>query len=147
MYAHNKFISIPSLFGITSLLLRLPLSAVVLKGPTLTDDSSQNGTISRNIDPATKLIGVIGSGAGIGTVFGNIIIGYAQNPSLKQQFISYDILEAMGVFCLMVAFLILFAMWKSHLLLPYFFLSHLSCMLLSLYLPKQPGKHSWLRIQ
>ena len=27
-------------------------------------------------------IGVAGSGAGIGTVFGNLIIGYARNPSL-----------------------------------------------------------------
>ena len=53
--------------------------------------------------------------AGIGTVFGNLIIGYARNPSLKQQLFSYAILgfalsEAMGLFCLMVAFLILFAM-------------------------------------
>ncbi|PKK20357.1 ATP synthase, H+ transporting, mitochondrial Fo complex, subunit C1 (subunit 9) [Columba livia] len=52
---------------------------------------------------------------GIGTVFGSLIIGYARNPSLKQQLFSYAILgfalsEAMGLFCLMVAFLILFAM-------------------------------------
>lgn len=38
-----------------------------------------------------------------------------RNPSLKQQLFSYAILgfalsEAMGLFCLMVAFLILFAM-------------------------------------
>lgn len=88
-------------------------------------------------------MGVAGSGAGIGTVFGSLIIGYARsggdtggwklggrgpaapplttlssprrNPSLKQQLFSYAILgfalsEAMGLFCLMVAFLILFAM-------------------------------------
>lgn len=40
-----------------------------------------------------------------------------RNPSLKQQLFSYAILgfalsEAMGLFCLMVAFLILFAMWQ-----------------------------------
>ena len=56
-----------------------------------------------------------GSGAGIGTVFGSLIIGYARNPSLKQQLFSYAILgfalsEAMGLFCLMMAFLILFAL-------------------------------------
>lgn len=60
-------------------------------------------------------IGVAGSGAGIGTVFGNLIIGYARNPSLKQQLFTYAILgfaisEAMGLFCLMMAFLILFAL-------------------------------------
>uniref|UniRef100_A0A7N6BTV2 ATP synthase lipid-binding protein n=1 Tax=Anabas testudineus TaxID=64144 RepID=A0A7N6BTV2_ANATE len=78
--------------------------------------------VSRDIDTAAKFIGagaatvgVAGSGAGIGTVFGSLIIGYARNPSLKQQLFSYAILgfalsEAMGLFCLMVAFLILFAM-------------------------------------
>jgi len=54
------------------------------------------------------------SGAGIGSVFGSLVIGYARNPSLKQQLFSYAILgfalsEAMGLFCLMMAFLILFA--------------------------------------
>lgn len=54
-------------------------------------------------------------GIGIGTVFGSLIMGYARNPSLKQQLFSYAILgfalaEAMGLFCLMVAFLLLFAL-------------------------------------
>ncbi|VTJ53686.1 Hypothetical predicted protein [Marmota monax] len=125
----------------TSHLLSRPLSAVVLNRPeTLTYESFsslavpcpltsliphrrfQTSTISRDIDTAAKFIGagaatvgVAGSGAGIGTVFGSLIIGYARNPSLKQQLFSYAILgfalsEAMGLFCLMVAFLILFAM-------------------------------------
>ena len=82
----------------------------------------QTTAVNRDIDTAAKFIGagaatvgVAGSGAGIGTVFGSLIIGYARNPSLKQQLFSYAILgfalsEAMGLFCLMVAFLILFAM-------------------------------------
>ncbi|NXF55384.1 AT5G1 synthase, partial [Oceanites oceanicus] len=82
----------------------------------------QTSVAHRDIDTAAKFIGagaatvgVAGSGAGIGTVFGSLIIGYARNPSLKQQLFSYAILgfalsEAMGLFCLMVAFLILFAM-------------------------------------
>jgi len=88
--------------------------------------SEQTRTISttvarRDIDSAAKYIGagaatvgVAGSGAGIGSVFGSLIIGYARNPSLKQQLFSYAILgfalsEAMGLFCLMMAFLLLFA--------------------------------------
>ena len=60
-------------------------------------------------------VGAGGSGAGIGSVFGNLIIGYARNPGLKQQLFTYAILgfaisEAMGLFCLMVAFLILFGL-------------------------------------
>merc|ERR1712107_516288 len=68
----------------------------------------------QDIDSAAKFIGagaatvgVAGSGAGIGSVFGSLIIGYARNPSLKQQLFSYAILgfalsEAMGLFCLMM---------------------------------------------
>lgn len=81
----------------------------------------QTSAVSRDIDSAAKFIGagaatvgVAGSGAGIGTIFGSLIIGYARNPSLKQQLFSYAILgfalsEAMGLFCLMMAFLLLFA--------------------------------------
>jgi len=81
----------------------------------------QTGAAQRDIDQAAKYIGagaatvgVAGSGAGIGSVFGSLVIGYARNPSLKQQLFSYAILgfalsEAMGLFCLMMAFLILFA--------------------------------------
>ncbi|OWK16758.1 ATP5G2 [Cervus elaphus hippelaphus] len=143
MYACAKFVSTPSLIRRTSTLLSRSLSAVVVRRPeTLTDESHsslaavprplttsltpsrsfQTSAISRDIDTAAKFIGagaatvgVAGSGAGIGTVFGSLIIGYARNPSLKQQLFSYAILgfalsEAMGLFCLMVAFLILFAM-------------------------------------
>ena len=53
----------------------------------------------KDIDSAAKFIGagaatvgVAGSGAGIGSVFGSLIIGYARNPSLKQQLFSYAIL-------------------------------------------------------
>lgn len=82
----------------------------------------QTSVVSQDIDTAAKFIGagaatvgVAGSGAGIGTVFGSLIIGYARNLSLKQQLFSCAILgfalsEAMELFCLMVAFLILLAM-------------------------------------
>merc|ERR1711955_4154 len=81
----------------------------------------QTTTQKNDIDSAAKFIGagaatvgVARSGAGIGSVFGSLIIGYARNPSLKQQLFSYAILgfalsEAMGLFCLMMAFLLLFA--------------------------------------
>ncbi|KAH0511127.1 ATP synthase F(0) complex subunit C2, mitochondrial [Microtus ochrogaster] len=140
MYACSRFISTRSLIRSTSQLLSRPLSAVELNPQTWRDEalsslpvprpltslvpslSFQTSVISRDIDTAAKFIGagaatvgVAGSGAGIGTVFGSLIIGYARNPSLKQQLFSYAILgfalsEAMGLFCLMVAFLILFAM-------------------------------------
>lgn len=60
-------------------------------------------------------VGAGGSGAGIGSVFGSFMIAYSRNPSLKNQLFTYCILgfalsEAMGLFCLMIAFMILFAL-------------------------------------
>ncbi|XP_038576459.1 ATP synthase membrane subunit c locus 3a isoform X1 [Micropterus salmoides] len=145
MYACAKFVSTPALVRAGSRALYRPLSASVLSRPEIKTEflflpqssvavmpqspltqvtlrGFQTSAISRDIDTAAKFIGagaatvgVAGSGAGIGTVFGSLIIGYARNPSLKQQLFSYAILgfalsEAMGLFCLMVAFLILFAM-------------------------------------
>merc|ERR1711973_176573 len=96
-------------------------SAPVAAMPLVLFRGIQTSAVSRDIDSAAKYIGAgaatvgaAGSGAGIGSVFGSLIIGYARNPSLKQQLFSYAILgfalsEAMGLFCLMMAFLILFA--------------------------------------
>jgi F-type H+-transporting ATPase subunit c len=72
-------------------------------------------TGAKFIGAGSATIGAAGSGAGIGTVFGNLIIGYARNPSLKNQLFTYAILgfaisEAMGLFCLMITFLILFGL-------------------------------------
>jgi F-type H+-transporting ATPase subunit c len=81
----------------------------------------QTSATRQDIDQAAKYIGAGaatigagGSGAGIGSVFGSLVIGFARNPSIKGQLFSYTILgfalsEAMGLFCLMMAFLILFA--------------------------------------
>ncbi|KQK73795.1 ATP synthase F(0) complex subunit C2 [Amazona aestiva] len=130
MYACVKFLSTPALVRRSPRVLCQPLSASVLSSPEARTEQApasphraiQTSAAHRDIDTAAKFIGagaatvgVAGSGAGIGTVFGSLIIGYARNPSLKQQLFSYAILgfalsEAMGLFCLMVAFLILFAM-------------------------------------
>ncbi|XP_054151254.1 ATP synthase F(0) complex subunit C1, mitochondrial isoform X2 [Melozone crissalis] len=132
MQAPVALLSSPALFRCCSRALARPASMAVFSRP---EESAQvslaapqprrqfrSSPLSRDIDTAAKFIGagaatvgVAGSGAGIGTVFGSLIIGYARNPSLKQQLFSYAILgfalsEAMGLFCLMVAFLILFAM-------------------------------------
>ncbi|XP_033367405.1 ATP synthase F(0) complex subunit C2, mitochondrial isoform X1 [Parus major] len=134
MFTCAKFVSTPALVWRSSRVLGQPLSAAALSSPEARPEQTvlqvwpgaaralRTSAAQRDIDTAAKFIGagaatvgVAGSGAGIGTVFGSLIIGYARNPSLKQQLFSYAILgfalsEAMGLFCLMVAFLILFAM-------------------------------------
>jgi F-type H+-transporting ATPase subunit c len=57
---------------------------------------------------------IAGAGTGIGIVFGALITAVARNPSLKQQLFGYAILgfaltEAMGLFALMITFLILYS--------------------------------------
>merc|ERR1711860_64523 len=82
----------------------------------------QTSVAKRDIDTAAKYIGagaatvgVAGSGAGIGSVFGSLCIGFARNPSLKGQLFTYAVLgfalcEAMGLFCLMMAFMIIYVL-------------------------------------
>ena len=65
------------------------------------------------IGAGAATIGVSGSGVGIGIVFGQLISGYSRNPSLKNQLFAYAIMgfalsEAVALFALMIAFLILF---------------------------------------
>jgi len=60
-------------------------------------------------------IGLAGTGAGIGTVFGAYIIGTSRNPSMQQELFKicifgFALSEAMALFALMMAFLILFAL-------------------------------------
>lgn len=92
----------------------------ILEGKNSPKKKSKIETKKKTMQEAAKLIGagaatigVAGSGAGIGTVFGALITGYARNPSLKQQLFTYAILgfalsEAIALFALMIAFLILF---------------------------------------
>lgn len=68
----NSFVLLQSSVAVS------PLTQVTLRG-------FQTSAISRDIDTAAKFIGagaatvgVAGSGAGIGTVFGSLIIGYAR---------------------------------------------------------------------
>lgn len=60
-------------------------------------------------------LGLAGAGVGIGTVFGGFFAAYARNPSLKNDLFRYCLLgfaliEALALFSLMLAFLILFAL-------------------------------------
>ena len=60
-------------------------------------------------------IGLAGAGVGIGTVVGALVIGISRNPSLKDELFKTAILgfaltEAIALFSLMMAFLILFAL-------------------------------------
>lgn len=68
---------------------------------------------SKFIGAGLATISLAGSGVGIGIVFAALLISMARNPSLGKQLFVYTILgfaltEAIALFGLMMAFLILF---------------------------------------
>ncbi len=69
---------------------------------------------SKMVGAGLATCGVIGAGAGIGLVFGGLIMGIARNDEQEKMLFRYAILgfaltEAMGLLALMMAFLILFS--------------------------------------
>jgi F-type H+-transporting ATPase subunit c len=59
-------------------------------------------------------VGLAGAGIGIGIVFGSLVLGLSRNPSLDGRLFRYALIgfaltEAMALFVLMMAFLILFS--------------------------------------
>lgn len=59
-------------------------------------------------------IGLSGPGVGAGVVFGALVLGVSRNPSLKNELfvlaiLGFALTEALALFALMMAFLILFA--------------------------------------
>lgn len=68
---------------------------------------------AQKVGAGLSTVGLAGAGVGIGVIFGALIIGTARNPSLKDDLFRLAILgfaltEAMALFALMMAFLILF---------------------------------------
>lgn len=69
---------------------------------------------AKYIGAGIALIGLLGAGIGIAVVFAALINGVSRNPSMKDTLFSYTILgmalsEATGLFCLMISFMLLFA--------------------------------------
>ena len=70
---------------------------------------------SKFIGAGLATIGLAGAGVGIGTVFGALVLATSRNPSLKDELFRIAILgfaltEAIELFALMMAFLILFTL-------------------------------------
>lgn len=68
---------------------------------------------AQKIGAGLSTSGLAGAGIGIGFVFGSLILGVSRNPQMKDDLFRIAILgfaltEAIALFSLMVAFLILF---------------------------------------
>lgn len=68
---------------------------------------------AKSIGAGLATIGVAGTGVGIGVIFAGLLLAYVRNPTLKKELFAFAILgfafsEAIALFALMMAFLILF---------------------------------------
>ena len=70
-------------------------------------------TAAKLIGAGLATIGLAGAGVGIGNVFGSLVIAVSRNPNEKDELFRFAIIgfaltEAIALFALMMAFLILF---------------------------------------
>lgn len=68
---------------------------------------------AQKIGAGLATFGLAGAGVGIGVVFGSLIFGISRNPTLQDQLfkvalLGFALTEAIALFALMFAFLILF---------------------------------------
>jgi len=85
----------------------------VVKHHTITNMEMQ--LAAKFIGAGLSTMGLAGAGVGIGLVFSALISATSRNPAIRPQLFSYAILgfalaEATGLFALMIAFLLLFAL-------------------------------------
>jgi len=68
---------------------------------------------SQKIGAGLSTFGLAGAGVGIGFIFASLIIGISRNPTLREELyraaiFGFALTEAIALFALMIAFLILF---------------------------------------
>lgn len=92
-----------------------PINKLSGKLPNSINNLANSVTMSgKLIGAGLATISLAGAGIGIGIVFGSLIVGVSRNPSSSKQLFNYAILgfaltEAIALFGLMVAFMLLFA--------------------------------------
>jgi len=80
-----------------------------------TQENMEMQLAAKFIGAGLSTMGLAGAGVGIGLVFSALISATSRNPAIRPQLFSYAILgfalaEATGLFALMIAFLLLFAL-------------------------------------
>ena len=68
---------------------------------------------SQKIGAGLATFGLAGAGVGIGVIFGSLILGISRNPTLRDElfkvaFLGFALTEAIALFALMFAFLLLY---------------------------------------
>ena len=92
--------------------LAAPATLVAARAPASTVAISVQGL--HFVGTGLAAIALAGVGLGIGTIFGNLLVAIARQPNFTRMLFNYAILgfaltEAIGLFALMLAFLMLFS--------------------------------------
>ena len=92
--------------------LASPATLVAARAPASTVAISVQGL--HFVGTGLAAIALAGVGLGIGTIFGNLLVAIARQPNFTRMLFNYAILgfaltEAIGLFALMLAFLMLFS--------------------------------------
>jgi F-type H+-transporting ATPase subunit c len=74
---------------------------------------------SKFIGAGLATIGLVGAGAGVGVVFGSLILGVSRNPGIKNELfrnaiLGFALTEAVGLLALMMSFLILYTLYIKY---------------------------------
>jgi len=77
------------------------------------NDMEQMLQAAKIIGAGLATAGTIGAGAGVGVIFGSLIIGISRNPTLKDEMfrtaiLGFALTEAVGLLSIMMAFVLLF---------------------------------------
>jgi F-type H+-transporting ATPase subunit c len=67
-------------------------------------------TAAKYIGAGIACIGMGGAGVGVGIIFGNYLAAAIRNPSAANLIFGFAITEALGIFSLLIALLLLFAL-------------------------------------
>jgi len=102
--------------------------------------------VNKGLGAGLATIALAGVGAGIGIVFGSLIHSVSRNPSLSKQLFGYAILgfalsEAMALFALLVAFLILFVLTTFLFFLVFFFYLIIGVVIILIWAKVGAGSH------
>lgn len=110
IFATKLFENLFNIFTISDLIFGLDSTVFF----DVENTSVNTEVVARRVGSGLATAGLGGVGTGIGLVFSGLIKGFSRNPSLKDDLFSYAIFgfaltEAIGLFALMMAFMLLYA--------------------------------------
>ena len=108
----RRVVAVPKSSSVVARRIAAPAALTCAARPASTVAISVQGL--HFVGTGLAAIALAGVGLGIGTIFGNLLVAIARQPNFSRMLFNYAILgfaltEAIGLFALMLAFLMLFS--------------------------------------